>query len=82
MSQKSMSTQIIMIAAGMKNTAQVASTSLPPTVTSVAKIFWSKSWNQPPVEWAFVNSMIFCPQSNAIQAEPVSALVGSTSNHT
>src|ERR1017187_6221073 len=65
MSHKSMNTQKIMIAAGMKNTDQVASTSLPPTVTLVAKVFWSASWNQPPVELAFVSSMIFCPQSNA-----------------
>jgi hypothetical protein len=34
--------QKIMMAAGMKKTDHVASTSLPPTVTSVAKIFCSR----------------------------------------
>src|ERR1035437_5640464 len=38
-SHKSINTHTSMIAAGMKNTDHVASTSLPPTVTSVAKIF-------------------------------------------
>ena len=60
-SHRSMSTQKIMIAAGMKNTDQVASTSLPPTVTLVANIFWSRSWNQPPVEPALVSSTIRLP---------------------
>ena len=55
--------QNTMMTAGMKNTAQVASTDWP----SSAKMFWIVRWSQPssPVGLALVMAAMAAPQSNA-----------------